>query len=55
MVLEEHEDSAPSDEESGEDLLGDNMMNDYIARPEQDRYEQEGIDDNPEYEDMTYE
>lgn len=52
--LIEHADH-PSDEDSGEDLIGDAMLRDYVARPELDHYEEEGVDDEGEFEDMDYE
>lgn len=43
------------EEESGEDLINDNMANDYRPIPELDRYEDVGLDDNPDYVDINAE
>ena len=42
------EDEAPdADEEEGEDLMGENMMDDYQPQPELDHYDEEMLDDGP--------
>lgn len=45
----------PEEEESGEELINDNMINDYKPIPELDRYEEEGLDDEQDFEDMDIE
>ncbi|CAD8113181.1 unnamed protein product [Paramecium sonneborni] len=42
----------PDEEDSGEELINENMINDYKPMPEQDRYESEGIDDEEMHGDM---
>eukprot|EP00439_Symbiodinium_sp_Y106_P012455 s9971_g1.t2 len=39
--------STGDDEDEGEDLLGDNMMDDYRDQPEEDHYDPEMLDDGP--------
>ncbi|CAD8203713.1 unnamed protein product [Paramecium octaurelia] len=45
----------PAEEDSGEELINDNMMNDYKPIPELDRYESDGIDDEEVQGEMDYE
>ncbi|XP_069792376.1 DNA replication licensing factor MCM2 isoform X2 [Narcine bancroftii] len=46
-------DVLPEEEEDGEDLMGDDLERDYRAIPELDVYEQEGLDDDVDLEEMT--
>jgi len=50
-TLPEEEEAPPNntgdDEDEGEDLLGDNMMDDYRDQPEEDHYDPEMLDDGP--------
>eukprot|EP00061_Rhincodon_typus_P016047 g44054.t1 len=41
------------EEEDGEDLMGDDLERDYLAIPELDVYEREGLDDDEDLEEMT--
>lgn len=51
--LEDNE--TPDEEESGEELINDNMAQDYRPIPELDRYEEEGLDDEQDYDQMDFE
>eukprot|EP00667_Euglena_gracilis_P002457 EG_transcript_2458 len=47
------EDAGDEEPDDGEDLVGDDMMKDYVPEPELDRYSESGIDDEEEYEDLS--
>ncbi|KAI9224542.1 MCM-domain-containing protein [Blastocladiella britannica] len=54
MLIPHDVDDYPAEDEDadGEDLIGDGMMRDYVANPELDRYDADGLDDEEDYEEL---
>lgn len=52
ISLNDDDDEENNEEPEGEDIMNENMMDDYKPIKELDRYEKEDLDDN-EYENMT--
>lgn len=52
--LQDENETPEEEEDSGEELINDNMAADYKPIPELDRYEEEGLDDDQDFQDMNY-